>query len=341
MPLGLDQTLEKSLSMAGVIKMDLEYLQNGIERAVSNLRDSVVRINSTGLRRSYGYGIQPVQGSGSGIVIKSEGYIVTNNHVVEGTESVEVILPDGTSVPGEVIGGDPNTDIAVLKVKREGLKGATLGDSDQVKPGHLALAMGNSFGLPGEPTVSMGLISAVGRPMPWADFIFEGLIQTDAAINPGNSGGPLSDISGNVIGINTAIIPFAQGMGFAIPINTVKRVMGEILREGRVIRPQLGISGISLTPEISNRYGIKAKSGVFIVRVNEGSQAEKSGLREGDVITEFGGSRIENMKKLLEELTRGKLGERKDLTIVRRGLEYQTSVRLIEGGDNPRLRVIG
>jgi S1-C subfamily serine protease len=129
-------------------------------------------------------------------------------------------------------------------------------------------------------------------------------------------------------------------MGFAIPINTVKRVMGEILREGRVIRPQLGISGISLTPEISSRYGIKAKSGVFIVRVNEGSQAEKSGLREGDVITEFGGTRIENMKNLLEELVKGKLGDRKELSIVRRGREYKTTVRLMESGDIPRLRVV-
>lgn len=320
--------------------MDLENLQNGIEKAVSNLRDCVVRINSTGLRRSYGYGIQPVQGSGSGIIVGKEGYIVTNNHVVEGTENVEVILPDGTPTPGEVIGGDPNTDIAVLKVEREGLREATLGNSDQVKPGHLALAMGNSFGLPGEPTVSLGLIGAVGRPMPWADFIFEGLIQTDAAINPGNSGGPLSDIHGNVIGINTAIIPFAQGMGFAIPINTVKRVMGEILREGRVIRPQLGISGISVTPEISRRYGIKTNAGVLIVRVNEGSQADKAGLREGDVITEFGGAKTENMKNLLEELAKGKLGERKEMIILRKGREYQTSVRLMENGEENPLKII-
>lgn len=326
---------------SGVKKMtELENLQKNIEDAVRGLRNSVVRIKSTGFRGAYGYGLQPVKGSGSGIIYTSDGYIVTNNHVLEGAEEVEVILPDGTSVEGQVIGGDPQTDIALLKVQKNNLQPAVLCNSDEVRPGQLALAMGNSFGLPGEPTVSMGLIGAVGRPMPWADFIFEGLIQTDAAINPGNSGGPLSDIHGRVIGINTAIIPFAQGMGFAIPSNTIKRVVDELLRDGRVVRPQIGISGISLDPEIASRYGIKASEGVLVVRVNEDSPADRAGLQEGDIIKEFNGTKIRGMKDLLSSISEGKLGERKNMVIQRRGREYSTSVRLMENQATlkPRIR---
>ena len=309
---------------------ELENLQNNIEETVKELRNSVVRINSSGFRSPYGYGLQPVKGSGSGIIYTSDGYIVTNNHVLEGAEDVEVILPDGTSADGQVVGGDPQTDIALLKVQKSGLKAAELLNSDEVKPGQLALAMGNSFGLPGEPTVSLGLVGAVGRPMPWADFIFEGLIQTDAAINPGNSGGPLSDIHGHVMGINTAIIPFAQGMGFAIPSNTVKRVVEELIKDGRVVRPQIGISGITLDNETASRYGIRASEGVLVVRVNHGSPADNAGLEEGDVIKEFDGNRIRGMKDLLASISAGKLGERKSLVIQRRGREYVTSVRLMD-----------
>ena len=317
---------------------ELENLQENIERAVKALRNSVVRINSTGFRAGYGYGMQPLKGSGSGIVYSHDGYIVTNYHVLEGAEEVEVILPDGASVMGNVVGGDPQTDMAVLKVDRTDLQPATLGNSDLVKPGHLALAMGNSFGLPGEPTVSMGLIGAVGRPMPWADFIFEGLIQTDAAINPGNSGGPLSDINGNVIGINTAIIPFAQGMGFAIPVNTLKRVMGDILKDGRVIRPQIGISGITLDAQVSSRYRMRNTEGVLVVRVTEGSPADRAGLREGDVIVEFGGKKIKGMKDLIQTINTGSLGERKDVVISRMGREYETSIRLMDSPTKIRIR---
>ena len=319
---------------------ELENLQNNIEEAVKELRNSVVRINSSGFRSPYGYCLQPVKGSGSGIIYTGDGYIVTNNHVLEGAEEVEVVLPDGSSLDGQVVGGDPQTDIALLKVQKDGMKAAVLSNSDEVKPGQLALAMGNSFGLPGEPTVSMGLIGAVGRPMPWADFIFEGLIQTDAAINPGNSGGPLSDIHGRVIGINTAIIPFAQGMGFAIPSNTVKRVVEELLRDGRVVRPQIGISGITLDSESVSRYGIRASEGVLVVRVNEGSPADAAGLEEGDVIKEFDGNRIRGMRDLLTSIAKGKLGERKSLVIQRRGREYVTSVRLMESNAQLRPRII-
>ncbi|MCL4332000.1 MAG: trypsin-like peptidase domain-containing protein, partial [Candidatus Thermoplasmatota archaeon] len=280
--------------MEGISRMQEEILE-----AVSRIRESVVSVDSS--RISYNrYGIAPVRGSGSGIVVSGSGYIVTNNHVIQDSENVTVRLQDGTETEGFVIGGDEATDIALVKIEKRGLKHAELGDSDSVKVGQIVLAVGNALGLPGDPTVSMGVVGAVGRPMPWADFIFEGLIQTDAAINPGNSGGPLVDLSGNVIGINTAMIPFAQGMGFSIPSNTVKRVMEQVLEHGMVLRPYIGISGVSVDREVSQRLGMKSTGGVLVVRVSQASPAYYAGIRKGDVITSASEKKVSNIRDLLE-----------------------------------------
>ena len=302
-------------------------MQEEILEAVSRIRESVVSVDSS--RISYNrYGIAPVRGSGSGIVVSGSGYIVTNNHVIQDSENVTVRLQDGTETEGFVIGGDEATDIALVKIEKRGLKHAELGDSDSVKVGQIVLAVGNALGLPGDPTVSMGVVGAVGRPMPWADFIFEGLIQTDAAINPGNSGGPLVDLSGNVIGINTAMIPFAQGMGFSIPSNTVKRVMEQVLEHGMVLRPYIGISGVSVDREVSQRLGMKSTGGVLVVRVSQASPAYYAGIRRGDVITSANEKKITNIRDLLEELSRHKPGETISITATRSGRMMEAKVRL-------------
>ncbi len=188
----------------------LTSLEGQITGAVEKLSESVVSIDSVRVTRNFAYGVVPIEGKGSGVIIDPRGYVVTNNHVIDGATRVQVHLKDGRSFVGEVVGSDPSTDIAVVRIEAENLPAASLGDSEKLKVGQFALAIGNTLGFQGAPTVSLGVVSALGRPLPGADFIFEGLIQTDTAINPGNSGGPLADISGSVIGMNTAMIPYAQ-----------------------------------------------------------------------------------------------------------------------------------
>jgi serine protease Do len=186
------------------------------------------------------------------------------------------------------------------------------------------------LGLPGGSTASLGVIGALGRPLPWAKFIFEGMIQTDAAINPGNSGGPLADINGNVIGINTAMVPNAQGVGFAIPINSVKRVVEQIFANGRVVRPWLGISGVNLTSQIARRYSIGEQKGVLVVDLVRDGPAYESGLRSGDVIFRVGGHEVMNMKDLLLSLAKLEVGSIVQVEYSRMGMKMAVSLRLLE-----------
>jgi serine protease Do len=310
--------------------MALAFLENQITDAVEKLSASVVTIDSTRFERSYRYGVVPLEGSGSGLILNSRGHIITNNHVIDGADTVRVTLRDGRSFVGDVVGGDSATDVAVVRVDANDLPAASLGDSEKLKVGQLALAIGNTFGLPGGPTVSTGVVSALGRALPGADFIFEGFIQTDAAINPGNSGGPLADLNGNVIGINTAIIPFAHGVGFAIPINSVRHVADQILEKGRVVRPWLGISGATVNPMVSRRFNLQAESGVLILEVSRPSPAYEAGLRVGDVIVEIGPYAIKEMKDVLSALSKLSIGQGITVSIVRRGFRQSASLRLVE-----------
>ena len=312
----------------------LKDLQESIVKSVEKIQNSVVSINSLKLRRDMRYGIAPMKGSGSGFIASADGYVITNNHVIEGAENVEVILNSGESFDGEVLGSDPQTDVAVVKINAKGLVPAEMGDSDRLGVGQFVLAVGNALALPGGPTVSLGVISAKNRPMPWADFIFEGLIQTDAAINPGNSGGPLADIEGKVIGVNTAMIPFAQGMGFSIPVNTVKRVMEDIISKGYVVRPWLGISGVDIDENEIRMRGSSIKSGVLVVRVDQWSPAYESGLRPGDIILSMGDARISGMRSLIEKLSSTGLGNTVDVVFSRNGKKYRTSVDIREAKEN-------
>ena len=307
--------------------MALAELENKVTEAVEKVSESLVSINSMRLERRFPFGLVPLEGQGSGIVFDEKGLIITNNHVIDGATRVQVTLKDGRSFVGEVVGSDEATDVAVIRVDARDLPAAELGDSENLRVGQFVLAVGNALGLPGGPTVSMGVLSAMGRPLPGADFIFEGVLQTDAAVNPGNSGGPLADISGRVIGINTAMIPFAQGVGFAIPVNTVKRIATDILERGRVTRPWIGLSGVDLSPPVARRYGLQADAGFLVVEVSDGSPSEAAGVRAGDVIVRAGDQQVKHTKDLLLALSRVAQGEPIPLTVLRAGYETTIQVR--------------
>jgi len=310
--------------------MPLTALESQVTGAIEKLSESVVGIDSTKLTRDYRFGLVPVEGQGSGVIIDPKGTIVTNHHVIDDASKVQVHLKDGRTLVGEVVGSDPATDIALIRVNAENLPSATLGDSESLKVGQFVLAIGNALGLPGAPTVSMGVISALGRPLPGTDFVIEGLVQTDAAINPGNSGGPLADLEGRVIGLNTAMIPFAQGVGFAIPSDTIKRTIDQISKHGRVVRPWLGISGLDVNPSIARRYGLSVESGVLLAEVMRESPAHMAGLHEGDIVVGIGENKVENMKGLVTALSKSGIGDRVTMSFVRTGTTYEADLRLAE-----------
>ena len=215
--------------------MALEELEARIASAVEAVAPSVAVVESLKVGRKRGGSPVAFPSQATGVVTDRSGYLVTNQHVVDGATEVRARLPGGREVTGEVVGGDAVTDIALVRVDADDLVPARIGDSEALRVGQIVLAMGNALGLPGDPTVSMGVVSALGRPLPGSDFVFEGLVQTDAAINPGNSGGPLVDLSGSVVGINAAMIPFAQGVGFAIPIHAVARITEELRLRRRIV----------------------------------------------------------------------------------------------------------
>jgi serine protease Do len=308
----------------------LTAIEGQVTSAVEKLSESVVGIDSTKLARDYRFGLVPIEGQGSGVIIDANGTIVTNHHVIDDAAKVQVNLKDGRSLLGEVIGSDPATDVALVRVHAENLPYATLGDSENLRVGQFALAIGNALGLPGAPTMSLGVISALGRPLPGTDFVIEGLIQTDAAINPGNSGGPLADLDGRVIGINTAMIPFAQGVGFAIPSETIKRVIEQISKQGRVIRPWLGISGFDVNPSVARRYGLSVETGVLLAEVVRDGPSYRSGLREGDIVVGIGDTKVQGMKGLVTALSKSSIGEEVTVEFVRTGSTYETNLRLAE-----------
>jgi len=256
------------------------------------------------------------RGTGSGFIIQPDGLILTNAHVVEGADRVMVLLTDGRSFPGQVLGADPLTDVAVVKIQASNLPTVILGNSDRLRPGEWAIAIGNPLGL--DNTVTAGIISATGRTSAQVGVPDKrvGFIQTDAAINPGNSGGPLLNQQGEVIGMNTAIIGGAQGLGFAIPINTARRIANELIAKGRIDHPFLGIRMTTITPELQaevNRrsdipFRLQESQGVLIVEVLRNSPAAQAGLRPGDVIRKINGQPIlksDQVQKVVEQTNVG------------------------------------
>jgi S1-C subfamily serine protease len=259
-------------------------------------------------------------GAGSGFVITPDGYVLTNNHVIQGTGAIEVLFADGSTAPAEPVGGDADTDTALVRVHGGQVTPAELGDSDSLRVGQLVVAMGNPFGL--QATVTTGVVSALRRTLrATTGRLIEDIIQTDAALNPGNSGGALLDSKGRVIGVNTAIIAGANATGFAVPINTAKRVIPDLMREGRVVRGYLGLAGqtVPFPKAASARYGIAVPAGIQIVQIVPGGPAEKAGLRAGDVILSVDGKDAPSVDSIHRILDRSSIGRPSKLRVLRHG----------------------
>jgi S1-C subfamily serine protease len=280
----------------------LGRLSGEISSLVEKAWDSVASVITTGVRVDTFLSLIPVRGVGSAFTISRDGYLITNNHVVSEVESIEVFL-GGRRLDGRLVARSPSHDVALLRVPEADLKPLKLGDSDSIKIGELVLAIGSPLGLPG-PNISLGVVSAVGRTIESEGFILEDLIQTDAAINPGNSGGPLLNMRGEVIGMTTAMIPYAQGIGFAIPINTIKRFIDMVSRYGRALRPWIGVITMPLGEHIARYLSLGTSEGLLVVRVLRGSPAHLHGIREGDIIIEAQGHpvrKVGDLRKILEE----------------------------------------
>ena len=275
---------------------------------------------------------QKQRSGGSGVVVDKEGYILTNNHVVEGADKVKVRLNDGREFTATVKGQDRRTDLAVLYIKAKDLPVATLGDSDKLEVGEWAIAIGSPFGL--EHTVTVGVISAKGRSG-LGTGTYEDFIQTDASINPGNSGGPLCNIDGEVIGINAMIIQPGTGIGFAIPINMAKQILNDLIKQGKVVRPWLGISAQDLTQEMMEYFQVKEKEGVLVGQVYPGTGAEKAGLVSGDIIKSVDDKMVKSVNELVKEIQRKKVGQKVKLSLIRNGKETTVEVTTAAMPDKP------
>ena len=277
---------------------------------------------------------QKQRSGGSGVIVDKEGYILTNNHVVEGADKVKVRLNDGREFTATVKGQDPRTDLSVLHIKAKDLPVAILGDSDKLEVGEWAIAIGSPFGL--EHTVTVGVISAKGRSG-LGTGTYEDFIQTDASINPGNSGGPLINIDGEVVGINAMIIQPGTGIGFAIPINMAKQILNDLIKQGKVVRPWLGISVQDLTPEMMEYFKVKEKEGVLVGQVYPGTGAGKAGLASGDIIKSVDDKAIKNVNELVKEIQKKKVGQKVKLNTIRDGKGMTIEVTTTSMRDKPEL----
>ncbi|MBN4666772.1 Do family serine endopeptidase [Pandoraea nosoerga] len=270
----------------------------------------------------------PVSSLGSGVIVSSEGYILTNHHVVDGADEIEVALADGRKARAKLVGSDPETDLAVLKITLDNLPAITLGRMDQVRVGDVVLAIGNPFGV-GQ-TVTMGIISALGRNH--LDIsTFENFIQTDAAINPGNSGGALVDVNGNLLGINTAIYSRSggnMGIGFAIPVSTARSVLESIITTGTVTRGWVGVEPQDITSDIAESFGLQQDSGVIIAGVVQGGPADKAGVQPGDILTKVDGDAIRDTTELLNVIAQIKPGTQAKLHVTRKKKELDLMVTI-------------
>jgi len=255
-------------------------------------------------------GLDEVRGAGSGVIITPDGYVLTNSHVISASQRIEVRLQDGRALQAQVVGDDPHTDLAVVRLQESGLPSAELADSSRLRVGQLVVAIGNPLGF--QATVTTGVVSALGRSLrAQSGRLIENIIQTDAPLNPGNSGGPLVDFRGRVVGINTAVIMGSQGICFAIPVNTAKWVTAQLIRDGRVRRAYLGISGqlVPLDRRLRLEYGLDAATAVQVVEVQPQTAAAQAGIAPGDVIVRVGGASIVSPDDLQRALGRHPVGD--------------------------------
>ena len=307
-----------------------------VARVASTLGPSAVQINVSGVQQTP-YGEQEGEGVGSGVIYRSDGYIITNHHVVEGAQEVDVAFADGTIERGEVVGSDANTEIAVVRVDRDDLPAATFASGDPIV-GQMAVAIGSPSGF--ESTVTSGIVSAVGREFPTEytggqqDNALVDLVQTDAAISPGNSGGALANQSGQVIGINVAYLPPAEtgavNLGFAIPADTASGVADQLIETGEAVQPYLGVYLTDVTPEAATSFGTTADSGALVERTEPGGPAAGAGVERGDVVTAVGREEVRGSGDLLSALRDYAPGDTVPLTVLRDGEEVTIQVQLGE-----------
>lgn len=308
----------------------LDAYSRTVTEVVDQVRDSVVHINVTKSNRS-GPG-----GSGSGFVITPDGYIVTNSHVVREARELQVALADGDVHSASLVGDDPDSDLAVIRVNAPALPHVSFGNSGVLRAGQIAVAIGNPLGF--QQTVTTGVISALGRTMrAQSGRLMENIIQTDAALNPGNSGGPLLNSRGEVIGVNTAMIPSAQGICFAIASNTAEFIAAWLIKEGRIRRAWLGIQAQTapIHPRIARHLGLKQTQGVLILQVEPGSPAALAGLREGDLLIGFKGQPIVGIDDLHRGLVGSEIGVKSEVRVVRHQFLKLAEIQPSEAPESP------
>jgi len=307
-----------------------------VAKVASVLSPSVVQINVSGVQQTP-YGAQKEEGIGSGVIYRSDGYIITNNHVVASSRDVEVAFADGSTEQGRVVGTDPTTDIAVVKVNRNNLPAASFASGDPIV-GQMAVAVGSPSGF--ESTVTSGIVSGTGREVPAQitggrqDSSLVDLIQTDAAISPGNSGGALANRDGQVIGINVAYLPpgetGAENIGFAIPSETATSVADQIINNGEAVHPYLGVYLSDLTQETARRFGSSVETGALVEKVEPNGPADQAGIRRGDIVIAAGKDEVQSSGDLISALRNYQPGDTVKLTVVRNGQKTQLQVNLAE-----------
>jgi S1-C subfamily serine protease len=303
----------------------LDAYSQAVVQAAETVRPSVVKIEA---RKRTG---REMGGSGSGFIISPDGLVLTNSHVVHGADKLDVILGDGRHPDTALVGEDPDTDLAVLRIYAPNLTPVRLGESRHVRVGQLAIAIGNPYGF--ECTVTAGVVSALGRSFrARSGRLMDNIIQTDAALNPGNSGGPLVNSRGEVIGVNTAVILPAQGICFAIAIDTAKCVAGWLIKDGQIRRSYIGVGGqdVKLHRRLVRFYGLPVESGLLVLSVEAGSPAEAAGLREGDLIVAFNGHPVAGADDLHRQLTEDKIGTESELTVIRNTDKLALTIILAE-----------
>lgn len=321
---------QQNISVPQNVNITPDYDITPVSAVVKKGMDSVVGITTVEVVRDF-FWAREVEGIGSGIIINSNGYILTNSHVIGDGQAkkITVLFENGDKQSGNVLWYDPSLDLAILKVKATGLPEATLGDSDNLEVGQLAVAIGNPLGLDFQRTVTSGIISGLHRTIKVdSSTVIEDLIQTDASINPGNSGGPLLNEKGEVIGINTAKIQTAEGLGFSLPINLAKPILEEVIKEGDYQTVYMGITGVEVE-RYENQLGIdlNVDSGLIILEVSSNSPGSKAGLKNGDVLIKIDNQTVENMNQLRKLLYKYKKNDKATLTIIRDGKEIKKEIK--------------
>lgn len=314
----------------------LDAYSQAVTRVVDAVSPAVVNVEVQRLRlRADMRRPLEVGGNGSGFIFTPDGYILTNSHVVHNTDNIEVTLSDGRQYRAELIGDDPDTDLAIIRIQAPDLTVAPLGDSSRLRPGQLAIAIGNPLGF--QCTVTTGVISALGRSFrSKTGRLIDSVIQTDAALNPGNSGGPLVNSRGEVVGVNTAVIQAAQGICFATPINSAKMVIGPLMREGRVRRGRIGVAGqtVPLPQRLVRQYDLPTENGILVMWIEPASAAQQAGLQERDIIVAFDGQPIGSIDDLHRYLTADRIGVRVLISILRRSECLQVPIVPQESNSN-------